>query len=246
MSDFDGTAAGMPVRDDLRAAQRFLWEHVASAGTWWTGAERVAIAAESRHAAGCDLCRRRGEALSPNAVDGSHDTLGVLPSHAVDAVHRVSNDPGRLSRAWFDRVIAAGLEEPRYVELVAIVAFVAGMDAFCRALGVAPPAPPKPRTGEPSRHLPASAKPGAAWVPMIAPEDAAGPEADVYGGAAFVPNIVRALSVVPDETRTLQQVLGAFYLPVEQIGDPTARRSLDRMQMELVASRVSVLNQCFY
>jgi hypothetical protein len=81
---------------------------------------------------------------------------------------------------------------------------------------------------------------------MIAAGDAAGAEADVYGGLAFVPNIVRALSLVPDQVRALRRWSDAHYLPVERIPDPTARRALDRTQMELVAARVSALNQCFY
>ena len=243
---FDYTPAGFPVRDDLREAHRFVWEHVASPGTWWTGRERVAIAAETRHAARCALCRARKEAVSPNAVAGSHDTLGALAHGVVDVVHRISTDPGRLSRAWFAGVIDGGLEETQYVELVSIVSLVAGIDAFVTALGLAVPALPEPLAGEPSGYRPASAKPGNAWVPTVAAEDATGAEGDLYGGAAFVPNIMRALSVVPDEARALQKSVSALYIPVEQIGDPTVRRSLDRMQMELVASRVSAMNECFY
>ena len=123
---------------------------------------------------------------------------------------------------------------------------ITGVDYFARSLASAPFPLPEPRPGAPSRYLPASANPGTAWVPMIAPEDASGPEADLYPLRAMVPNIVRALSVVPAEVRVLQTLAAAHYLPVEQIGDPTARRSLDRMQMELVAARVSALNQCFY
>jgi hypothetical protein len=44
----------------------------------------------------------------------------------------------------------------------------------------------------------------------------------------------------------LRRSSDAHYVPAEQIPDPSVRRVLDRMQMELVASRVSALNQCFY
>jgi hypothetical protein len=82
---------------------------------------------------------------------------------------------------------------------------------------------------------------------MIDPEDASGSEHDLYPPAPFIPNIVRALSLVPDAVRVLQRSSDAHYLPVAQIGDPTARRAhLDRLQTELVAARVSALNQCFY
>ena len=77
-------------------------------------------------------------------------------------------------------------------------------------------------------------------------EDATGPEVDLYGDAPFIPNIVRALSLVPGEVRALRKSSDSHYVSVAQIGDPTVRRSLDRMQMELVAARVSALNECFY
>jgi hypothetical protein len=81
---------------------------------------------------------------------------------------------------------------------------------------------------------------------MLAPEDATGPESDLYPEGAMIPNIIRALSLVPSEVRALRRSSDAHYLPVAQIPDPTARRTLDRAQMELVAARVSALNQCFY
>jgi len=238
--------ARTPVRDDLREAHRFILDRVHSPGTWWTGVERVAIAAEAREAVRCALCRKRRRSLSPGAVRGRHDGPHILPENVVDAVHRIRSDPARLSRSWFDGVIAGGLEVTRYVELVSVTSVMAGLDYFARALGVAPLPLPAPLAGEPSRHRPAGAKQSGAWVPMIDPADAAGPEADLYGGGDFVPNIVRALSLVPDEVRLLRRSTDAHYVPVAQIPDPTYRRALARPQMELVAARVSALNQCFY
>src|SRR5262249_10653792 len=134
----DYSAAGVPIRDDLKAAQRHFWERLQASGTWWTGAERVAIAAESRRAAGCRLCRERKAALSPGAVAGQHDTNGLLAPSVVDVIHRVRTDAGRLSRAWFDGVVAGGLPATHYVELVAVVTMMAGVDFFARALGIPP------------------------------------------------------------------------------------------------------------
>jgi hypothetical protein len=243
----DYSAAGVPVREDLRQAHQFILDHVRAPGTWWSGAERVAIAAEARAAERCPLCRERKTALSPSAVAGEHARPGALPASAVDVIHRIRTDPPRLSRPWFNSVIAGGLSVEAYVELVGVVTLITGVDYFCRSLGVDPHPLPAPLPGEPSRHRPAAAKPGTAWVPMIAPEDAGGPEADLYPPAAIIPNIVRALSLVPGEVRALRRSSDAHYLPIAQIGDPTARRGpLDRMQTELVAARVSALNQCFY
>jgi hypothetical protein len=240
------TGAEVPVREDLREAHRFILDHVGSPGTWWTGAERVAIAAEARGATRCTLCRERRKSLSPGAVRGRHDGAHTLPENVVDAVHRIRSDPARLSRSWFDTIIAGGLEVTRYVELVSLTSMMAGIDSFARALGSDPLPLPPPLPGEPSRHRPAGATESGAWVPIIDPADAAGPEADVYGGIDFVPNIVRALSLVPDEVRVLRRSTDAHYVPVAQIPDPTFHRALTRPQMELIAARVSALNQCFY
>jgi hypothetical protein len=245
-SDIEYTGAAAPVSDELRRTHRFLLDHIRSPGTWWSGRERLAIAAESRRAPRCTLCRERKASLSPGAVTGAHDGPHELPDQVVDTVHRIRTDPARLSRVWFDGVIAGGLEVTRYVELVGVTTMTTGMDYFTLALGSAPLALPEAIPGEPSRHRPAGAKPETAWVPMIAPEDAAGPEADLYPEAAVIPNIVRALSLVPAEVRALRRSSDAHYLPVARIVDPTARRTLDRAQMELVAARVSALNQCFY
>ena len=244
--DLDYTAAGVPVRDDLRETHRAFWTHVRSPGTWWSGHERVAIAAEARGSQTCRLCRARGEALSPSIVAGEHDTIGELGANAVEAIHRVRMDPARLSRPWFDSIVATGLTVERYVELVGVVSLIAGVDSFARALGIPAFPLPEPIPGAPSHHRPASAKPGEAWVPMIAAEDATGSEADLYDGAVFVPNILRALSVVPDEVRALKKAAASHYVSFQEIPDPTVRRALDRSQMELVAARVSALNECFY
>ncbi len=242
----DYSAAGIPVGEGVRDAHRRLLEHIRTPGSWWSGAQRVAIMAETRQATSCRLCARRKEALSPGHVDGDHDTRGTLPAGMVDVIHRVRTDPGRLSRAWFDGVVPAVLSDGEYVELIAVVALTAGLDFFARSLGIACFPLPEPLPGEPSRQRPAAARGGTAWVPMLACEDAVGSEADLYEGLAFVPNIVRALSLVPTEVKALQCSSAAHYLRVEDIIDPAARRSLERPQMELIAARVSALNQCFY
>ena len=93
----DFASVGFPVRGDLLASHREAWQRLASPGTWWTGAERVAIAAEVRAAWDCALCAQRKEALSPNAVQGAHDGPGELSPVAVEAIHRITTDSGRLS-----------------------------------------------------------------------------------------------------------------------------------------------------
>jgi hypothetical protein len=241
--------AGVAVRDDLRDAHRALLEALRQPGAWFTGAQRVAIAAESRHAPACALCRARKQALSPEQPRGEHERTEAgagLSAAVVEVAHRVRTDSGRLSRAWFERTIASGLAEGPYAEVVGIVALLAGIDSFCRALGVPPLPLPAPLPGEPSHHRPAGLRSGIAWLPLLAPEDASGPEADLYDEAPLIPNIARALSSVPDHVRTLQRITRSHYLPLADLGNPTKGRAIDRMQIELVAARVSAINECFY
>jgi alkylhydroperoxidase family enzyme len=80
---------------------------------------------------------------------------------------------------------------------------------------------------------------------MLAPEDATGPEADLYE-SDFVPNIARALSQVPDHVRILQRETATHYVHLRDLQNPGVGRDLDRLQIELVAARVSALNECFY
>jgi hypothetical protein len=81
---------------------------------------------------------------------------------------------------------------------------------------------------------------------MIPVERATGVEADLYG-SQVVGNVVRALSLVPDEVRTLYDLSATHYLPMGQVRDPSAAvGTLNRMQIELIAGRVSALHQCFY
>jgi hypothetical protein len=235
-----------PIRQDLLACRERVLERLGGAGTWWTGSERLAIAAEARAAADCALCRERKSAISPYAVEGSHESAGELAPIVVDAIHRIRTDPGRLSRRWLDEVLAGGVSDAELVELIGVVVSAVGLDTFSRALGQPAEPLPAPRGGEPSRRRPASAKPGQAWVAMIAPEDAAGEEADLYGAGVFVPNIRRALSLVPDSARMLAEFVGTHYMPVDEMIDIARGRAIDRRQMELVAARVSALNGCFY
>src|SRR5229473_830517 len=101
MIDISYATASVPVREDLLAAHRRAWQRLAQAGNWWTGAERVAIAAEVRHAWQCSLCKARKAALSPYTIAGTHDYVSTLSESAVEVIHRVVTDPGRLTQAWF-------------------------------------------------------------------------------------------------------------------------------------------------
>jgi hypothetical protein len=59
-------------------------------------------------------------------------------------------------------------------------------------------------------------------------------------------NVIRALSLVPDAVRDIKLLAEVQYVPLDDFEDPTLRRTLSRPQMELIAARVSAVNECFY
>jgi hypothetical protein len=84
-----------------------------------------------------------------------------------------------------------------------------------------------------------------AWLPWLALDSTEGRE--LFEGRPRVPNVARALSLVPDAVRQLNGLSAVHYLPIDAVMDPHAHmRALTRAQMELVAGRVSALNECFY
>ncbi|MDP7604798.1 MAG: alkylhydroperoxidase-related (seleno)protein [Alphaproteobacteria bacterium] len=245
MTDFDYQRAPLPVRPDITAAQGRAWRRLGRPGTWLSGAERLAVATEVRQAGHCALCETRRTALSPYAVAGSHDHLDSLPEAWVEAIHRIASDPGRLTRAWFDGITET-LEETRYIEIVGIVLTVVSVDTFCHALEISSPDLPKVEAGEPTRIRPAAARRSTHWVATIDPDEAAAGESDLYAGTNGA-NIYRALSLVPNEARVFRDLDDHLYLPCEAIFDfENEYRALNHAQLELVAGRVSALNQCLY
>lgn len=222
------------LRADLRAAHDEAWRRLGQAGTWLSGAERAAVVDESRHAVTCALCAERKQALSPFAVDGEHDTAFDTPLSAsvVDAVHRITTDPSRLTRDWYEGL---GLEPGVYVELLCVAAFAVGADTFHRAVGL--PLRPLPAVvdGEPSREPPSGPLDhDLAWVPVRR----------IFA----VPNVARAISYVPAELRAVVALNRAEYVAPNALLDVERDpgRAISRPEMELVAARLSALSQCFY
>lgn len=249
MPSFEYSESALPVREDIAVANRKTWERIARPGNWWTGAQRVAIAAAVREARDCALCRKRKEELSPNAVDGKHGgATSTLPSPATDAVHRIVTDQGRLSKAWIESLAGHGIDDGHYVELLGVVVAVVCIDAFHRALGLALEPLPAPIAGAPSRYRPSGLAVGGAWVPMVEPGKVGAAERSLYPPLPQIPNVLRAMSLVPDAVRSLHEQSGAYYLEMLDVANPSAGggRAISRPQMELIAGRISALNECFY
>ena len=247
MSHFSYAESPYPVRQGLQDAHRDYWRALAHPGTWFSGRERVAIAAEVRNALNCPFCAERKSALSPYAVVGEHLNNNALDARLVDAVHRVITDQSRITQAYIDDNTAAGFSEEQYVELVGIAVAVLSIDEFNRALGLPLEPLPDPVAGEPSHYRPSQAEHGTGFVAMIPIDGATGEESDLWEKDRTA-NVLRALTLVPNAMREWMAVGAEQYLSMRgmmQFADIPGR-AINRMQIELIAGRVSSHNECFY
>ena len=237
----------------LEAAQTLAWRRLGSPGTWWTAADRLAIVRETRAAPDCRFCQSRAAALSPLTVSGQHVTTETsLPAPAIEAIHRIRTDPGRLGETWFQRLQGAGLTEEAYVELVSVIAVTVAIDTFRRGAGLEVLPLPNAESGAPSRRRPTGAKPGLGFVATLAPEDRTPDDPDLYQDEPgprrrYGANIHRALSLVPDSMIHWWDVLEELYQSGPQMRDyGRDYRAISHAQIELLAARVAALNRCEY
>jgi hypothetical protein len=182
-------------------------------------------------------------------VQAAHAAAGELEPAVVDAVHRVTTDPGRLTRRWVDDLIATGIiSDAQLVELVGVVCLVMLVDGFARAIGADAPALPEPLPGAPTRVRPAEAIDEGYFVPTIPYAIGARPGLALFEPDAFVPNVGRGLSLVPAAVRTARDLMAAHYMTYAQVATDwePLDRPIDRSQIELVAARTSAKNDCFY
>lgn len=224
------------VRADLEETHQRVWDSLARPGTWWTAAERIEIAREARRA-------RAANGLAPMPPASSTD----LPEGAREVAQRVGGNPVALDRDWYDDIVPERLSDTHYVEAVGVIVRSVSVDVFCRALGLAPHEYPTPQSGESSRVRPKTARVDDAWVPMIPNGAAGGDEAKAtFGGQTA--NVIRALSLVPAEVKGITDVGNHQYIQDSKVLDPKFEpdNGISRAQIELVAGRISAINECFY
>jgi hypothetical protein len=213
-----------PIRDDVVAAQQAAWQRIAGPGAVWTGEQRLAMARCLRHA------RARRDQPPWLRADGA-PTESCLPEAAIEAVATIALDAHKIDRPWANSKIHA-LGDAGYVELTGVVASVTAIDAFAEALGAPLEPLPEARAGEPDGSRPDSLGEAGAHVPMTVP----------YQG----PNVGRALSLAPGEQSMFMGLVAAMYALRDFIVMVWEDRPLSRPQVELVAARVSAINECFY
>lgn len=158
----------------------------------------------------------------------------MLPDAAIDAAYRLSRHAATVTSEWYEAQLDRGLDAVAYVELVGIVAIVAAVDGFYRAIGVQRPVLPDATPGAPSQAHPVVESATLNWVQVAAPADE-------------TPAVVQALSAAPAEFDVVRVMAAAQYIPFDEMGDHGWNRgTLARADMELVASRLSLARECFY
>jgi hypothetical protein len=156
-------------------------------------------------------------------------TAELIPPAAASAARTIYADITSTSEKWVNQLLEDGLTMPEFVEIIGVVSRLAAVDEFTRALGGTLEPLPDPVAGEPARSEPPAARRGPAWVPMV-------------GGAS----ITQALSLVPTESAAQEAFHAPLYMSYSEMADYGFERELTRPQMELVAGRVSAINECFY
>lgn len=232
----------IPIRAELVDAHEKTMTSFADPGTWFSAAERAAIVGEARGA--------RCEAGLQHATPATHSSAEV--SAATRRVARqVAVTTNHLDRSFYEQALADGLSDGEYTETVGIVARASNMDVFARGIGVPPRPVAAPKVGEPSRQRPATAREEGAWTATV-PGGRRGKQdaIDTYGTNVVeaAPFIYRALSLVPAEAQGLITLGRAQYANIENFMDMafTFEPDISRVQVELLAARVSAINECFY
>jgi hypothetical protein len=215
----------------LASARTEATTGLSRAGDWLTGAQRVDAWAQARDAASNELDEARRQAVSPFAVDGGHPATPQLSATAVEVVHRVASDPGRLSRSWAEKAITE-LGEETYTELVGVTATANVIDSFDRIMGDGLRPLPEPEPGEPTRLRPDGVGDVGAWVSQSLDKGRA--------------NVSRTMTLVPQTQAVWRPLVDSHYSRGAQFLDLQWNRHLSRPQVELTAARTTALNECFY
>jgi hypothetical protein len=185
------------VRDDLAAAHRLAWTHIAAPGSWWSGVERVEMAGTAL------LAIADVDPLPPWVSVTSTSRLGadlIAACTAHDVVYRLARHAGTMTADVY-RAAAGELGELPYVELCAVVSTVAAVAHFCRNIGVEVPPLPAPIGGRPSGDRPEHLEqPQFNWVPVAVPADQ-------------VAAVVQAYTAVPGEQLNTWRMADAQYMP---------------------------------
>ena len=163
------------------------------------------------------------------------ETAAELSRPVAEAARRIHDDPATITLAWLSHLRTDGLTDPEYVEVIGLVAQVRALDTFEFGVGRALRPIPESIDGRPTATEVAGAALDGGWIPTVGP--------------AFPLSV---LSLAPAEHEAMVDISEVLYL-APRGGDGftmgnqhVVRDGLTRSQIEFVASRTSLINDCFY
>jgi alkylhydroperoxidase family enzyme len=176
-----------------------------------------------------------GAARSAIVAAARGDTTAELSRPVAEAARRIHDEPATITLEWLDHLRADGLTDAEYVEVIGVVAQVRALDTFEFGVGRAVRPLPQPLDGEPISVETHGVSLDGGWIPTVGP---AAP--------------MSVLSLAPAEHDAMVDICEVLYL-APRGGDGftmgnqhVVRDGLTRSQIEFVASRTSLINDCFY
>lgn len=234
--------ANTPVPAKIDALHTEELHTFATVGTWGSAAQRTAVAATARKI-------RCAAGLQESIDDEAHGANQTLPPAVERIIEAVALGGVSIDREFCREVQDAGVTEGAYVEIVSIVSRLVNLDVFARGIGVPSRSlhPPKD-DASPSFERPAEATDEGFYTASVPNAPAGGALADSLYGGLHAGNILRAVSLVPDEARRVIKLVGTQYFTGDRLldFDHESDHALSRPQIELVATKVSEHNRCFY
>lgn len=231
-----------PVSSTIEALHEDELASFTQCGTWGTGAQRAVVAATARTA-------RYEAGLQEKSDDPPITTNAGLPDVALQLASEVALGATNIDRDYFNNVTSQGVTPGAYIEIVGVVSRLVNLDIFSRGIGLSPrPLDPVEDEGTPDFALPDEAVDEGFFVNSVPSPPAGGSLGESLYGKNPAGNILRSLSLVPAEARRVINLIGNQYYSSEQLMDFSASSShaLSRAQVEVVASKVSEHNRCFY
>lgn len=181
--------------------------------------------------------RHFADLAAPGAVLSGEDRIalaeaarsGDTDSALQDFAHRLYTSPGSV-HAEHVRAAADAESDAAAVEAIGIVARLRAIDRVHEVVGVDLEPLPEPLPEPPTGEITPGLKLRRGHVPMPP-----GP-------------IPVTLDLVPSEGDALRAMFGALYMTEHEMGDPHFHREpgLNTPQLETIAARISLLNECFY
>ena len=163
------------------------------------------------------------------SVHGSASPSTVLDSTIDALASTLMADPGAVEGPLV-RSTADSVGDPTTVEVIGIVSRLSAVDGFHLALGMPLEPLPDPIDGQPSGDITPDLKRRRTHVPVPP------------GSIPF------SLDLTPSEGSALKAIHGPLYMTYEDMAHDDFARDpgLNRAQMELISSRTSHRNACFY